>query len=56
MTPYKHDSGKYNIDSEDLKLMLEYSKDKKYTTLINIATPGGMEEMDSVCITRTRII
>ena len=32
--------GKYNVDSEDLKMMLDYSKDNKYTTLINIATPG----------------
>ena len=52
MTPYMNMTvGKYNVDSEDLKLMLEYSKDKKYTTLINIATPGGMwSELDSVCI------
>ena len=43
--------GKYNVDSEDLRLMLEYSKNKKYTTLLNIATPGGMwRSMHDICI------
>ena len=34
--------GHFNAKSEDVKLLLEYSKDKKYTTLINVATPSGM--------------
>ena len=44
--------GRYNVDSEDPKLMLEYSKDQKYTTLLNVATPGGMwAEISNICIT-----
>ena len=43
--------GKYNVNSDDLRLMLEYSKNKKYTTLLNIATPGGMwRNMHDICI------
>jgi len=34
--------GHYNAKSEDIKLLLEYSKDHKYTTLLNVATPAGM--------------
>lgn len=34
--------GHYNAKSEDIKLLLDYSKQKKYTTLLNVATPGGM--------------
>ena len=34
--------GRYNAQSEDVKLLLDYSKQKKYTTLLNVATPGGM--------------
>lgn len=34
--------GHYNAQSEDVRLLLEYSKDKRYTTLINVATPAGM--------------
>ena len=53
MTPYMNITvGRYNVNSEDLLMMLEYSKDKKYTTLVNIATPGGMwAELESICIT-----
>ena len=52
MTPYMNITvGRYNVDSEDLELMLEYSKDNRYTTLLNVATPGGMwAELESVCI------
>lgn len=52
MAPYLNITvGKYNVDSDDLRLLLEYSKDKKYTTLINIATPGGMwRQLHEVCI------
>ena len=43
ITPYLNITvGRYNADSEDLKLLLDYSKDNKYTTLLNVATPGGM--------------
>ena len=34
--------GRYNAQSEDVKLLLDFSKQKKYTTLLNVATPGGM--------------
>lgn len=34
--------GHFNAFSEDIELLMQYSKDKKYTTLINVATPGGM--------------
>ena len=53
ITPYMNITvGRYNVDSEDLKLMLEYSKDQKYTTLLNVATPGGMwAEISNICIT-----
>ena len=33
--------GHYNAKSEDIKL-LEYSKNQKYTTLLNVAVPSGM--------------
>ena len=43
MHPYLNITvGHYNAKSEDIKLMLEYSKDKKYKTLLNVATPSGM--------------
>ncbi|OUS29736.1 hypothetical protein A9Q99_08405 [Gammaproteobacteria bacterium 45_16_T64] len=43
MAPYLNITvGHYNALSEDVKLLLEYSKDKRYTTLLNVATPGGM--------------
>ena len=52
ITPYMNMTvGRYNIDSSDLRLMLEYSKDNRYTTLINVATPGGMwSELASICV------
>lgn len=34
--------GHYNAFSDDIKHLLEFSKDKRYTTLLNVATPGGM--------------
>ena len=43
--------GRYNADSEDLKLLLDYSKNNKYTTLLNVATPGGMwANLKDICI------
>ena len=52
ITPYLNITvGRWNIDSDDLRLLLDYSKDNRYTTLINVATPGGMwKEMESICI------
>ena len=53
ITPYMNITvGRYNVDSDDLRLMLDYSKDNKYTTLLNVATPGGMwSQLEEVCIT-----
>lgn len=34
--------GHYNAKSEDLRMLLEYSKKNKYRTLINVACPSGM--------------
>ena len=43
MHPYLNITvGHYNAKSEDIKMMLQYSKDKKYKTLLNVATPAGM--------------
>jgi len=43
MSPYLNITvGHYNAFSEDIKNLVEYSKDQKYTTLLNVATPGGM--------------
>ena len=43
MSPYLNITvGRYNAQSEDVKMLLDYSKQKKYTTLLNVATPGGM--------------
>jgi MoaA/NifB/PqqE/SkfB family radical SAM enzyme len=43
MSPYLNITvGHYNAFSEDIKNLIEYSKDKNYTTLLNVATPGGM--------------
>ncbi len=53
ITPYLNITvGRWNANSDDLRLLLNYSKDNKYTTLINVATPGGMwKEMESICVT-----
>mgnify|MGYP000002176560 FL=1 len=34
--------GHYNALSDDIENMLKYSKSKGYTTLVNVATPGGL--------------
>ena len=43
ISPYMNITvGHFNAFSEDVELLMQYSKDKRYTTLINVATPGGM--------------
>ena len=43
MSPYLNITvGHFNAFSEDIELLMQYSKDKRYTTLLNVATPGGM--------------
>ena len=52
MDPYMNVTvGHYNAKSEDLRMLLEYSKKKKYRTLINVACPTGMwnQVHDVVC-------
>jgi len=43
--------GHYNAKSEDLRMLLDYSKKNKYRTLINVACPSGMwsKVHDEVC-------
>ena len=43
--------GHYNAKSEDLRMLLEYSKKNRYRTLINVACPAGMwnKVHDEVC-------
>ena len=43
--------GHYNAQSDDLRMLLEYSKKNKYRTLINVACPAGMwnKVHDEVC-------
>ena len=43
MTPYLNITvGRFNAQSDDVRALLELSKDNNYTTLINVATPAGM--------------
>ena len=52
MDPYMNVTvGHYNAKSEELRMLLEYSKNKKYRTLINVACPTGMwnQVHDVVC-------
>jgi len=43
MSPYLNITvGHYNAFSDDIKQLVEYSKDNNYTTLLNVATPAGM--------------
>ena len=39
--------GHYNAFSEDIEKMCQYSYDQGYTTLLNVATPGGMAQNHS---------
>ena len=34
--------GHYNAHTDHLKQLLDYSKDQKYRTLLNVAVPAGM--------------
>jgi MoaA/NifB/PqqE/SkfB family radical SAM enzyme len=50
MDPYLNITvGHYNAKSEDLKELLNYSKQNKYRTLLNVAVPAGMwQNMDTI--------
>lgn len=42
MSPYLNITvGHYNANSEDLEKLCQYSKDQRYTTLLNVAVPSG---------------
>lgn len=52
MDPYLNVTvGHYNAKSEDLRLLLDYSKKKRYRTLVNVACPTGMwnQVHDVIC-------
>ena len=52
MDPYMNVTvGHYNAKSEDLRMLLDYSKQKRYRTLVNVACPTGMwnQVHDVVC-------
>lgn len=52
MDPYLNVTvGHYNAKSEDLRMLLDYSKKKRYRTLVNVACPTGMwnQVHDVVC-------
>jgi len=41
--------GRYNIGTDHLKQLLDYSKQKKYRTLLNVAVPAGMwQKMEDI--------
>ena len=43
MDPYLNITvGHYNANTEHFKKLLDYSRDKKYRTLLNVAVPSGM--------------
>ena len=50
MDPYLNITvGRYNARTDHLKKLLDYSKDKKYKTLLNVAVPAGMwQKMDDI--------
>ena len=50
MDPYLNITvGHYNANTEHFKQLLDYSKNKKYKTLLNVAVPSGMwQKMDDV--------
>ena len=43
MDPYLNITvGHYNAHTDHLKQLLDYSKDQRYKTLLNVAVPAGM--------------
>ena len=50
MDPYLNITvGRYNIGTDHLKELLDYSKNQKYKTLLNVAVPAGMwQQMDDI--------
>ena len=57
MDPYLNITvGHYNADTEHFKQLLEYSKQKRYKTLLNVAVPSGMWQNaeDIICDDKDR--
>ena len=57
MDPYLNITvGHYNANTEHFKQLLEYSKDNKYKTLLNVAVPSGMWQNaeDIICDDKDR--
>jgi len=52
MSPYLNITvGHYNAFSDDIEQLCAYSKEKGYTTLINVATPAGMwQKMSEIMV------
>lgn len=52
MSPYLNITvGHYNALSDDIAQLFQYSKDKGYTTLVNVATPAGMwQKMSEIMV------
>lgn len=52
MSPYLNITvGHYNAFSDDIAKLFDYSKDKGYTTLVNVATPAGMwQKMSEIMV------
>ena len=50
MDPYLNITvGHYNANTDHFKQLLDYSKQKKYKTLLNVAVPAGMwQKMDDI--------
>ena len=50
MDPYLNITvGHYNANTDHFKELLDYSKDQKYKTLLNVAVPSGMwQKMDEI--------
>jgi AdoMet-dependent heme synthase len=50
MDPYLNITvGHYNANTDHFKQLLDYSKEKKYKTLLNVAVPAGMwQKMDEI--------
>ena len=61
MDPYLNITvGHYNANTEHFKQLLDYSKQKRYKTLLNVAVPAGMwQQMDDIicddCVQNTLV-
>ena len=58
MDPYLNITvGRYNANTDHLKRLLDYSKDQKYKTLLNVAVPAGMWQKaeDIICNDEDRL-